>query len=79
MITTNVTKSISNTVSLTHCSSVTQISGLSPVVKGNFSIPKGPSRQQNLAPLGSSASDAVNIHKPTAQGNTGIDVCYCDC
>ena len=78
MIRTNVTQSVSNTVAATHSSAVAPIPGVSPVATGNCSIPKAPSGQQKSAPLGSSASDAVNVHRPTTQGNTGIDVCYCE-
>ena len=79
MIRINVTQSVSNTVYPTHCSAVAPIPGVSPVATGNFSIPQGPSNQLKSAPPGSSASDAVNVHKSLTQGNTGINVCHCGC
>ena len=79
MIRTNITQSVSNAAFPIHCSAVAPIPGVSPVETGNFSIPKEPSDQLKSAPPASSASDAFNVHNPTTQGNTGIDVCHCGC
>ena len=78
MIRTNVTQAVSNTAFPTHSSDVAQIPGVSPIATGNFSIPKAASGQQKSAPPGSSAFDAVNVHRPTTQGNTEIDECHCE-
>ena len=79
MIGTSITQAVSNNVFPTHFLAVTQLSGASQVATENFSIPQGPSKQLKSAPPGSSASDAVNVHKPTTQGNTEIFVCHFGC
>ena len=79
MIGTNITQSVSNTAAATHSSAVAPIPGVSPVATGNFFIPQGLFNQLKSAPPGSSASDAVNVHRPITQGNTKIYVCHCGC